>query len=277
MTFRCLAITFWFAILVSAADGDEIDDKLTQFSSDAATQAASGFSARKLDLIQKRQAAEQKIRTTFDVELTKLRDAMVAKLKAALEVETKKGNLDAAVQIRDAIQLVETAEAAVLAPEVADKDRVIESLREQNAALGRDLIAAKKRLGESAVAQIEVLSGSSGLGEFRNKARAFSNRKYHWVGVPDEIPCAHVTTVAGGGDKPLVVRVVSAGSMRVAISHDTTAVGDYMRKEGWRSTNQRFGYSDNKPSLLYVYIKQVEPGIISLPNMAWAGPVVLLP
>ena len=68
-----------------------------------ARKAVDNFDEAAKALAVKHSAAIQKLTDAYDVEIVKIRQLMLTKLKAALETETKAGDLDQAIEVRDAI------------------------------------------------------------------------------------------------------------------------------------------------------------------------------
>ena len=126
--------------------------------------------------------------------------------------------------------------------------------------------------------RIQLGSGVKGIENFRNGARAYSNRDFTWLGIPVQIPASRFVMIPGGHHHdPVVVKVTRPGRLLLALNVKTDIDDDeYLLKHGWRKTPYAFSYSHARGQMM-VYEKRVTRGDLELPRLAWGGPVLLLP
>lgn len=155
-----------------------------KLSSETATTAIDEFNGAERKLVKKRDSAKKQISQTYENEHAKLRDALVSTLQASLQEETKKGNLDSAIEIRDAVLYFKK-----LTPEISGSNKVkpdsrsiAKSLRQELEQLKEDLARAPREVP----ARFSVINPVS-VAVVTEGEKIYTNRNYKWKKIPPVI------------------------------------------------------------------------------------------
>ncbi len=123
-------------------------------------------------------------------------------------------------------------------------------------------------------AELENIQGHVAILDFKNDARAYSNRKYIWKNIPEDFPLKKFAQVPGGGRASLTATVTKSGYIYIT---SATADNDVLTKAGWKKTSHIINYTDSGFSEMSVYRKFVEKGEFVINRLSWQGPILLLP
>ena len=127
-------------------------------------------------------------------------------------------------------------------------------------------------------AELKDVTGVDSIIVFKSGVQAYSNRKYQWADVPEKFSTTYCfTMIPGGGVTPVSARVVNPGWLFLAISEEADeSARDYLRVNGWQQTTDSFAYTAGRKTTMFVYKKQLSLGMLELPRLGWAGPVLLI-
>lgn len=105
--------------------------------------------------------------------------------------------------------------------------------------------------------------------ELRNGSTAFSNRKYVWVDVPQELVGSEYTQI-GGGEFAKIGFTSKKDTVVYIAGMDTK------RPIGWSSTNYKFRYTDKNRTTMNVFMKKVRTAErVVVPQSSWTGTVLI--
>jgi hypothetical protein len=154
--------------------------------------------------------------------------------------------------------------------------RIVEVLAQENAAFETlDLLqkdGADK--SKSGLAKITPTVGVTSVNELKSNAKAWANRTYRWMNVPVGLPVRRFAMIPGGSKRDVAAKVEEMGYAYIAFSKKNEPK---LTSKGWQLTDYAFSYTDKGSSPMYVYSKKVGKGALKIPNLGWAGPVLLLP
>ena len=123
-------------------------------------------------------------------------------------------------------------------------------------------------------AGVTPTAGFTSINNLRNNEKAWANRDYKWINVPDVLPVKRFAMIQGGGTQEIIASVESPGYVFIAYS---APKDNQLIKQGWKKTKHMFSYNDKEHSSMYVFEKEFQKGTLEIPNLGWAGPVLLLP
>ncbi|MEM9345195.1 MAG: hypothetical protein AAGB26_01130 [Planctomycetota bacterium] len=128
-------------------------------------------------------------------------------------------------------------------------------------------------------AEVESVTGASSFLRFANQVKAYNNRNYVFIDIPEDLPLGRFAQIAGGGEDPLTIKVAKGGWLYIAVrdkKHPGNVAPAYLKKEEWEATDWTFAYSDPNKTRLRIYRKHVASGTLKIPRLNWPGPFVLV-
>jgi hypothetical protein len=112
------------------------------------------------------------------------------------------------------------------------------------------------------------------IGELTEGNKAFSNRGYVWLAVPDNLRNHAVTRPAGGARQRIMVTAKQDATLSIATG--LPSPGTVL--PGWKTTGASFRYSDGSKTALVVFNRTLRKGEeVALPQVHWTGTLVFLP
>ncbi|MEZ6090808.1 MAG: VCBS repeat-containing protein [Pirellulaceae bacterium] len=122
---------------------------------------------------------------------------------------------------------------------------------------------------------LEVSGTGFHIKPLKEGERAFSNRDYVWLNLPERLSNWRYTQVGGGLEALLHVRAIQPTDVFMA----TAASKRGLETEGWKQVEAgRFQYSDKGKTSMQVYRKSLRDGeAIAIPQGTWTGGLLLLP
>ena len=113
------------------------------------------------------------------------------------------------------------------------------------------------------------------LAKFEAGGKAFSNRNYVWLDVPQALEGWQYTRTAGGEQASILVQAKAATTLTFATATSQTAVA----LADWQKSDLgTFAYTDTNRTRLQVYTRDVKAGErIVIPQGNWTGGLLLLP
>ncbi|QDU73286.1 hypothetical protein Pan97_02540 [Bremerella volcania] len=127
-------------------------------------------------------------------------------------------------------------------------------------------------------AEIVVKSGASSLQNLKNGVRAFSDRSYKWVDIPDDFPFKQFAQVQGEGTKPIHFQVKTPGVVYIALSNEhPTRVTAFIREYEWAPTGFRLNHTAKTGKPVDVFMRNMDAGEYHMPRVNFSGPTLLSP
>jgi len=123
------------------------------------------------------------------------------------------------------------------------------------------------------LAEITPVSGFTSINKLSNNGMAWANRKYVWMNIPDALVLKRFTMIPGGSRQAIAATVDFPGYVYIAWWKNKEVK---LTREGWITTDYSFAYSSKGVNQMYVYKKKFKTGTFEIPNMGWAGPILLL-
>lgn len=206
MIFPASQILLFVLFLISSCPAQEVPPG--KLSSKEAAKSFSGFSDAKRELVKKRDSAIARIAKTYKDEHAKLRKEFVENLQKLLDTETKNGNLDAALEIRDAIRYYESLKPETL--EISNMPNkstsATKSLRGKIKLLKVELAKAQGHTPAKFNVSRPISFGIMQQGELIH-----TNRDYKWPQIPASIQGWQFTKHAIRANQTYEIDVVEEG------------------------------------------------------------------
>jgi len=160
---RHVWVAFSAMLVVLVVHSDSLaQERPRKLRSANAAKALKEFNSSERSLIKKKNVKDKEVAKIFSEEHRKVRDELVAKLKTSLEQETKNGNLDKALEIRDAIKYFEKLDS----PAGGQADVDTTKLAAENKKLLAKIGALEARLVAKGIAPPAGTTNSLGM-QFR--------------------------------------------------------------------------------------------------------------
>jgi hypothetical protein len=203
------------------------------------------------------QVSYHKQRASLEVDRAKKHRALIAQYDWVLEQLqkelTKEGKLERATAVQQERQKLEKI-----------------ALAEKTKSIGVSAPAT-----DTPHARIKNIKGVEGIFPLANGTRAFANRRYVWINIPEDLPAKRFARTYGSGGN-ITISVVEPGQGYIAILVSPEAE-DYLARNGWTRTKYVFNYTDPTGSSVEVYTRLLAKGTLKLPRLSFTGPIVLLP
>ncbi len=135
--------------------------------------------------------------------------------------------------------------------------------------------STKTELDRIQLANCRVIGGSHG--RFERNAKAYSNREYVWVDLPDALMGLDFNMTTGGVPQSYQVEVLRPGVLHVAAMIDQgEQAGKILINEGFKKTDHVFKHSPRGGSGLIVFSKYVVQGVrLPEPTGCFSGFVII--
>ena len=132
------------------------------------------------------------------------------------------------------------------------------------------------------IAEIAIAKGVDAVRPLREGEKAYSNRNWTWVGIPEDLPVSRFGLTPGGGSETIKGKITSPGWVHVAISDEASqnlpdAGWENLTDAGWEKTESTFAYTAKGKTTMFVFKKYMEPGSFQIDRFHWSGPIILLP
>jgi hypothetical protein len=132
------------------------------------------------------------------------------------------------------------------------------------------------------IAEIAIAKGVDAVRPLRDGEKAYSNRDYTWVGIPEDLPVSRFGLTPGGGSETIKGKISSPGWVHLAIGDETNqklrdAGWENLADAGWEKTDTIFAYTARGKTTMFVFKKYMEPGSFQIDRFHWSGPIILLP
>ena len=225
------------------------------------------------DLTDLKIAAVKRIKRTFVDECDEIRDELVGSLKTHLDSQTKDGNLDNALELRNLIEYYEQLDPIV----ENESEKQIRELTEKVAKLESQLTGADHENIKDA--EVEITKGTTSVLPLKIGNKPFSNRDYTWSFVPAEFPFARYGQLEGGGNDRIYIKVKETGWVYVGVqAHELEDSKDFLQNQGWELTTQTLGIGSKRNTryLMHLYRKKLPQGVSSMPRNSFGGPMVFI-
>jgi hypothetical protein len=129
------------------------------------------------------------------------------------------------------------------------------------------------------IAEIAIAKGVDAVRPLRDGEKAYSNRNYTWMSVPNNLPVSRFGLTPGGGSEPIKGKVTSPGWVYIAISDEAgqKLIKDNLTDAGWEKTESTFAHTARGRTTMLVFKKHMAAGSFKIDRFEWSGPTVLLP
>ena len=160
----------------------------------AVNEVVESYDKKLRDLTNLKIAASNRIARTYHDECDEIRDELVESLNKLLDGETKSGNLDNALEIRNLIKYYEQTNPMI----ENESEKQIRELTAKVAQLESQVTGEDHKNTKDA--DVEITRGISGLQTVQIGKKPYSNRDYTWSYVPRDFPFTRYGQLEGGGN-----------------------------------------------------------------------------
>ncbi len=141
---------------------------------------------------------------------------------------------------------------------------------------GRSSTATAKQEASIEIdASLKISGGHFEQAVLREGGKAFSNRRYTWRSVPEELEGSQYTQTAGGVVAQINVAAKEDTTVYVATATDQAGTPE-LTGSGWKPLNLSFNYTDSGKSEMHLFSRKLAAGeAIEIPQSNWTGTIVI--